>query len=160
MTLSSTTVTVLSTLNTYDNSCRDVRNEDNSQLKKWEYAQPQVTFAGFNLSQDGYSIDSAITDAIANFPTPSNCTNLRAFFGLANQAAACIETLAGLLGLLRPLLSTKNVFLWSPDHEQAFLATKSSLTVAPTLQFFFLTHRNPHATALMQADKGWVSSSY
>ena len=34
---------------------------------KWEYAQPRVTFAGFNLFKDGYS---AITDAIAKFPTP------------------------------------------------------------------------------------------
>ena len=37
---------------------------------KWECAQPRVTFAGFNLSKDGYSIDSAITYAIAKFPTP------------------------------------------------------------------------------------------
>ena len=39
---------------------------------KWEYAQPHITFAGFSLSQDGYSADSSLTDAIANFPTPSD----------------------------------------------------------------------------------------
>ena len=103
---------------------------------KWEYAQPHVTFAGFSLSQDGYSVDSSITDAIANFPTPSNRTDLRAFFGLANQLAASTDALAGLLGPLRPLLSTKNEFIWLPDHEQAFQEAKTSLTVAPTLQFF------------------------
>lgn len=48
---------------------------------KWEYAQSKVTFAGFNLSKDGYSIDSPI--AIARFPTPSNHTDLRAFFWIA-----------------------------------------------------------------------------
>ena len=103
---------------------------------KWEYAQPRVTFAGFNLSKDGYSIDSAITDAIAKFPTPSNRTDLRAFFGLANQLAASTDSLVGLLEPLRSLLSTKNEFVWSSNHEQAFQAAKTSLTSAPTLQFF------------------------
>ena len=78
---------------------------------KWEYAKPQVTFAGFNLDKDGCSIDSSITDTIVKFPNPSNRTNLRAFFGLANQLAASTDALAGLLGPLRPLLSTKNKFL-------------------------------------------------
>lgn len=100
---------------------------------KWEYAQPRVTFAGFNLSKDGYSIDSAITDAIAKFPTPSN---LRAFFRLANQLSASTDSLTGLLEPLRSLLSTKNEFVWSSNHEQAFQAAKTSLTTAPTLQFF------------------------
>ena len=92
---------------------------------KWEYAQPRVTFAGFNLSKDGYSIDSAITDAIAKFPTPSNRTDLRAFFGLANQLAASTDSLVGLLEPLRSLLSTKNEFVWSSNHEQAFQAAKT-----------------------------------
>ena len=104
---------------------------------KWEYTKPQVTFAGFNLDKDGYSIDSSITDAVAKFPTPSSRTELLAFFGLANQLAASTDALAGLLGPLRPLLSTKNEFLWLPDHE-AFQAAKMSLASAPTLQFFDL----------------------
>ena len=103
---------------------------------KWEYAKPQVTFAGFQLSQDGYSIDTAITDAITQFPTPANRTDLRAFFGLVNQLAASTNTIAGLLGPLRALLSTKNEFLWSSIHDQAFLRAKQSLSSAPTLSYF------------------------
>ena len=37
--------------------------------EKWEYAQLQVTFAGFQISQDGYSIDTAITNAISQCQT-------------------------------------------------------------------------------------------
>lgn len=103
---------------------------------KWEYAKSQVTFAGFQLSQDGYSIDTAITDAITQFPTPANRTDLRAFFGLVNQLAASTDSVAGLLGPLRSLLSTKNEFLWSPIHDQAFLKAKQSLASAPTLSYF------------------------
>ena len=74
---------------------------------KWEFAKSQVTFAGFILSEQGYQVDSSITQAIANFPTPVTRTDLRVFFGLANQLSASTATLANLLAPLRPLLSTK-----------------------------------------------------
>ena len=45
--------------------------------KKWQYAQREVDFAGFIISDKGYKIDPSITDAIARFPTPSNHTDLR-----------------------------------------------------------------------------------
>ena len=102
----------------------------------WEFAKSQVTFAGFILSEQGYQIDSSITQAIANFPTPVTRTDLRAFFGLANQLSASTATLANLLAPLRPLLSTKNEFTWSPDLEAAFSTAKQSLTTAPTVSYF------------------------
>ena len=47
---------------------------------KWEYAKPWVTFTGFQLSQDGYSVDTpALIPQITQFPTPTSCTDLRAF---------------------------------------------------------------------------------
>ena len=41
-----------------------------------------------------------------------------------------------MLSPLRSLLSTKNDFLWSPTHDQAFQAAKEHLTIAPILSFF------------------------
>ena len=52
---------------------------------KWEYNKPLVTFAGFQLSQDGYRVDTTITDAITQFLTPANRIDLNAFFGV-NQS--------------------------------------------------------------------------
>ena len=103
---------------------------------KWDFAQSQVTFAGFKLSAQGYCIDKSITDAISSFPTPANRTDLRAFFGLANQLSACTATLANLLAPMRPLLSTKNEFIWSPDLDHVFTNAKQTLTSSPTVSFF------------------------
>ena len=113
--------------------CKITLNND-----KWEFAKPQVTFAGFMLSENGYRVDTSITQAIANFPTPATRTDLRAFVGLANQLSASTATLANLLAPLRPLLSTKNEFTWSPDLEAAFSTAKRSLTTAPTVSYFDL----------------------
>ena len=103
---------------------------------KWTFSQPEVTFAGFVLSGEGYKVDTSITEAISKFPTPSNCTDLRSFIGLTNQLSASTSAVAGLLAPLRPLLSTKNDFTWATEHNQAFDNAKKSLTVAPTLAFF------------------------
>ena len=102
---------------------------------KWAFAQPSVTFAGFQLSADGYQIDASITQAISNFPSPSNRKDLRSFIGLINQLSSSTSTIATLLAPLRPLLSTKNEFVWSEEFEKAFNSVKKSLTAAPTLDF-------------------------
>ena len=91
-----------------------------------------MQFAGFILSADGYRTDPAITDAIEQFPTPTNRTDLRSFFGLL----AFTDTIAPLLAPLRPLLSIKNDFVWTPNHDLAFGKAKESLTSSPTLYFF------------------------
>ena len=103
---------------------------------KWVYAKPEVEFAGFVLSADGYRVNGAITEAISKFPTPTTRSDLRSFIGLANQLSASTSTIASLLTPLRPLLSTKNEFLWTPDINEAFTVARQSLTSAPTLSFF------------------------
>ena len=105
-------------------------------LDKCKFCQTQVTFARFSLSAEGYQVDQSITDAIFNFPTPANQTDLRSFFGLVNQLSASTNTISTLLTPLCPLLSTKNDFIWSPNHDEAFKKAKESLTIAPILSFF------------------------
>ena len=57
---------------------------------------------------------------LANFPTPTNCTDLQSFFGLVNQLSSSTDTVAQLLLPLHPLLSTKHEFVWLAEHDQAF----------------------------------------
>ena len=123
---------------------------------KWEYGQSQVTFAGFILSAQGYRVDKSITDSIANFPTPANRTALRSFFGLANQLSASTAVLANVLAPMRPLLSTKNEFMWSPDLEQTFNTAKQALTSAPTVSFFNLDKPTRLCTDASRQGLGFV----
>ena len=115
---------------------RCVDKQISLNLDKCHFFQTEVTFAGFQPSSNGYQVDRSITDAISNFPAPTSRTELRSFFGLVNQLSASTSTISSLLAPLRPLLSTKNDFLWSPTHSQAFQAAKEYLTVAPVLSFF------------------------
>ena len=65
--------------------------------QKCIFGETEVTFAGFWLSKEGYQVDQSITDAISQFPKPTNRTDLRSFFGLANQLSLSINMIATLL---------------------------------------------------------------
>ena len=103
---------------------------------KFKFALPEIQFAGFVLSKDGYRIDPAIVEAIQHFPTPATRTDLRSFFGLVNQLSASTDAIASLLAPLRSLLSIKNDFMWEANHDVAFSKVKESLTLSPILSFF------------------------
>ena len=77
-----------------------------------------MTFSGSTLSVEGYQVDHSIIDAITDFHTTPNQTDPRSFFGLFNQLSSSNNTIGSLLTPLCPLLSTRNYFLWLPDHQQ------------------------------------------
>ena len=104
--------------------------------KKFKFCQPSVTFAGFEISQDGYKLDPSLVKGISNFSTPKTITDLRSFFGLVNQVSGSSEKIAVCLQPLRPLSSTKNEFLWNPDHDEAFQQCKRVLPESPILTFY------------------------
>ena len=103
---------------------------------KFVFAQPKVTFAGYELSSSGYSIDPQLVVAIHDFPEPTNITELRSFFGLVNQLSLFTDQLAELLQPLRPLLSAQNEYVWDAAHSQAFMTAKCALASPPTLAFY------------------------
>ena len=124
--------------------------------EKCQFSKTQVTFAGFQLSSSGYKIDPAITEAITKYPTPANRSDLRSFIGLVNQLSTSTNTLAALLTPLRPLLSTKNEFLWSDHHQEAFTNIKKSLTASPLLSFFDMTKPTRLSTDASRQGLGFV----
>ena len=114
--------------------CADFNISLNTE--KYQFFQKQVTFVGFQLSANGYQVDPSITAAIMNYFTPTSRTELRSFLRLVNQLSTSTNSLAALLSPLRPLLSTKNDFLWSATQDEALNNVKKSLTAPPQLLFF------------------------
>ena len=70
-------------------------------IEKCQFFQQQVTFAGFQVSAEGYQVDPSITTAITNYLTPTNRTELRSLLGLVNQLSSSTNTLATLLDPIR-----------------------------------------------------------
>ena len=116
-------------------------------LHKFEFAVSKVHFSGYSISRSGWTLDQDKTAAIANFPEPTNRTDLRSFLGLINQCSEFNSTLAQLVFLLRGLVRTSNEFVWLSDHSTAMNALRQALLKPPTLGFF-----DPKAPTSLETD--------
>ena len=103
---------------------------------KFRFCQKEIDFAGFRVTQGGYQINPEITKAITEFPTPSSRTDLRSFLGLVNQISGTSAEISKATTPLRPLLSTKNDFVWAAPHDEVFGVTKRLLSSAPIMAFY------------------------
>ena len=115
---------------------------------KFRFCLSEIDFGGFHLSPDGYRISDNITQAINSFPVPSSRTDLRSFFGLVNQLTGSSGNISSVLVPLRPLLSTKNDFIWDTTHTEALPLPHWLTTMSPA----------PRAYSPMLVALAWDSS--
>jgi hypothetical protein len=54
---------------------------------KFVFAKETVEFAGFEITKEGIKPTDKYIEAIRNFPTPTNISEVRSWFGLINQVA-------------------------------------------------------------------------
>jgi hypothetical protein len=88
------------------------------------------------MDSDGYRIDPSLSEALRNFPQPKNITDVRAFFGLANQTCNFSDEISQLLLPLKPLLKKGIIFQWLPEHEEAFNKAKEHLSSSKSLAYY------------------------
>ena len=91
---------------------------------KFVFGKDEVDFGGFTITDGGVKPTSAMIDAIANYPTPTDITGIRFWFGLVNQVAYSFAQ-ADIMALFLELLSSKNrKFYWDCSLDQIFEESK------------------------------------
>ena len=96
---------------------------------KFEFAERSVDFAGFRVSDSSIEPLPKYLDAIREFPSPTSTTDIRSWFGLVNQVANYAQ-LRDIMAPFKPFLSPRCQFLWSPELEAAFQASKAAIVDA------------------------------
>ncbi|CAL4067943.1 unnamed protein product, partial [Meganyctiphanes norvegica] len=94
--------------------------------EKFVFAADVVEFAGFRISSSDVRPCDRFLRSILDFPTPKSLTDIRSWFGLVNQASyafSMADTMLPFRGLLKP----DSKFLWTPDLDAAFQASKKSI---------------------------------
>ena len=86
-----------------------------------------VKFAGYIISDRGVMPDPEKVEALRNYPTPENITQLRSFLGLANQLGGFIPDLSHNCSILRELLKKEVAWQWLEVHTEAFNRVKQVL---------------------------------
>ena len=97
-----------------------------------------MKFAGFIINSTGYSIDPERTLALREFPVPKHITDIRSLNGALQQYTVFYPDLSHAMENLRPLLSNKNQFLWTPEHEQSLKYIKDFICNpnGPVLRYY------------------------
>ena len=103
---------------------------------KCEFHQTIIHFLGHNMFPAGIKALSTKVDALFHFPIPENMTELRRSIGMAQQLSKFTPKLARASEPLRDLLSTKNSWVWTDNHEVLFQKAKQALTKAPILAHY------------------------
>ena len=67
---------------------------------KFQFAERTLVWASYKVQQSGVSVDPAKLQALADFPQPTNITELRSFLGLVEQLAGFSSDVAEAKGPL------------------------------------------------------------
>lgn len=107
----------------------------NLKLKasKCQLFQSEVHFLGHVVSKEGISADPEKIRTVANWPQPTNLTELRSFIGLCSYYRKFISGFADIAQPLNALTCKGVPFTWNEEQEQAFRALKDRLITAPVL---------------------------
>ena len=94
--------------------------------EKFKFARKEVEFARFRITEDGIKPAAKYTASIKDFPTPSNISEVRAWYRLMNQVAYCFCK-TEIMSPFRHLLTPNTPFEWKDDLEAAISAIKETI---------------------------------
>ena len=89
-------------------------------MEKCKFAQNEVEWLGYHLTQTGIRPINTKIQAITDKLKPKNLKELRSYLGAVNQLNRFIPNLAQLCFKLRPLLKQDKSWNWNETHDKAF----------------------------------------
>lgn len=103
-----------------------------AKLSKCSFAQDHIDYLGHVISKDGVTTDSDKTEAMMNWPTPTNTTELQGFLGLTGYYHKFVPHYGIIAKPLTQQL-TKKGFQWTEQAQLAFDTLKQAMVTTPIL---------------------------
>ena len=114
-------------------------------LSKCTFGVEDIDFLGHRVTPRGVEPLPERVEAIHQFPQPQNPKALSEFLGMVNFYHRFVPHAAALMNPLHGLTNAKGQeFQWTPQHREAFDATKEALSPAA-----LLVHPSPTATTCL-----------
>ena len=98
-----------------------------------------VHYLGYIVSEKGVEVDQEKTKCISDWP-PSNRDELRHFLGVASYYRKFIRGFAHIAAPLHALTEKSNVWHWSGQCEEAFVALRHLLQYCPSPGLIWNSH--------------------
>lgn len=97
------------------------------------HSRSLIEYLGHIISGDGVSTDPSKVAAVQEWPTPTNCKQVRGFLGLTGYYRKFIKGYGSISRTLIDLLQKHTVFMWTDKEEEAFQQLKQAMLTAPVL---------------------------
>ena len=105
-------------------------------IQKCEFSQGRLKFLGHIVDAQGVHADPEKTNAIGQFPTPKNVTELQRFMGMVNQLGKFVPGLADINAPLRQLLRKDSAWYWGEAQQTALQQVKEKLASPEVLAHY------------------------
>ncbi|KAH9301004.1 hypothetical protein KI387_012587, partial [Taxus chinensis] len=90
-----------------------------AKKSKCEFGMDEILFLGHVVNARGVHVDQSKIQAIMNWPTPTNITHLKRFFGLCSYYWKFAKGFSQIVAPLTSLMK-KDAFIWSKSDHVAF----------------------------------------
>ena len=97
--------------------------------------QKKVQYLGFEVSEEGVHTCLSKVQAIIDWPTPKNLTDVRSFLETCSYYRKFVKDFAKIAKPLFLLTEKNRPFVWKTETEAAFQTLKTALTTSPILAF-------------------------
>jgi len=94
---------------------------------KFVFGEDEVDFAGYNITRNGIRPTANILSAITDFPTSTDITGVRSWFGLVNQVAYAFSQSATMVPFRKLLKGKSTPFYWDEHLDRAFQRSKREI---------------------------------
>ena len=91
-----------------------------AKLSKCDFFRDRIQYLGHIISEEGISVDPEKIEAIVNWPTPRNVTNVRSFMGLVGYYRRFIEGFSKVAHAITSLQKKGMKFEWTSRCEESF----------------------------------------
>ena len=103
------------------------------KLSKCDFWLKEVSFLGHIVSAEGIRVDPAKIEAVMNWKSPQNVTEVRSFLGLAGYYRRFVRGFSVIASPLTKLLRKGIKFEWTHKCQNSFEQLKGMLVEAPVL---------------------------
>ena len=104
-----------------------------AKLSKCDFWLKEVSFLGHIVSAEGIRVDPAKIEAVVNWKSPQNVTEVRSFLGLAGYYRIFVRGFSVIASPLTKLLMKGIKFKWTDKCQNSFEQLKGMLVEAPVL---------------------------
>ena len=110
-----------------------LKNNLKLNIAKIQYRQKKVTFFGDTYTVDGHQPMLDKVQVLTEMTIPTSVTELQCFLGMCNFLSKFSPRMAQISEPLHQLTCKGILFMWVPEHTEAFQLLKKEISTAPIL---------------------------